>query len=38
MTEETNQAVAPEAAPQQEGAELTITDLNNMKAHCIVAH
>jgi hypothetical protein len=37
MTEETNQAVAPEAAPQQEGAELTITDLNNMKSIIDVA-
>jgi len=37
MTEETNQAVAPEAAPPQEGAELTITDLNNMKSIIDVA-
>ena len=37
MTNETNQEVAQEAAAPQEGAELTITDLNTMNSIIDVA-
>jgi hypothetical protein len=37
MTEETKQEVPAETAPQQEGADLTISDLNNMKSIIDVA-